>query len=258
MIQADWFSCRIPNRRHLSAAAALLIFSVASDHAWADTITRTRTDQLDHNVDQSAFFTHRVDGGEYARTDENWGPKETAKAGEAVSTTPSKTYIITGSSTSAGGWTDGTGVPAGLVLTFTAEFTISALPLSGGSFLTNPGTGDPLTGGNAHGRGIGVTQTLGSIDDIDKPDGIHVSAATISNVSFSGTLTEPGFTFTPGGIFNFGTRVFRSNNFTEANAGMLLTQGADTIGFGLSTGTLASNLNVANNFGSGADPERHL
>ena len=253
MIQADRFSCRIRDRIYITAAAALLVFSVATANVWAESIVRTRTDTLDHNVDKSAFFTQRVDGTAYARTDENWGPKETAKAGEAVSTTPSKTYIITGNSTSAGGWTDGTGVPAGLVLTFTAEFTISALPLSGGSFLTNPGNG---TTGTAHGRGIGVTQTLGGIDDIDKPDGLHVSAATISDVSFTGTLTEPGFTFTPGGISNFGTRVFRSNNFDEAVAGMLLTQGEETIGFGLSTGTLASNLIASNNFGNagGAEP----
>ena len=256
MIQADRFSCRIPNRRYISGAAALLIFSAASADVLADSIVRTRTDILDHNVTQSAFFSSTVDGTAYAKTDENWGPKDTAKAGEAVSTTPSKTYIITGNSTSAGGWIDGTGVPAGLILTFTAEFTISALPLSGGSFLTNPGIGPTATppADAHHGRGIGITQTLGGIDDIDKPDGIHVSAATISNVSFSGTLTEPGFTFTPGGISNFGTRVLRSGNFNETVAGMLLTQGEDTIGFGLSTGTLASNLNVANNFGSGADP----
>ena len=248
MIQADCFSSR--NRIYVSGAAAFLILSFATVNAWADSIVRTRTDILDHNVDKSAFFTSRVDGVAYAKTDENWGPKETAKAGEAVSTTPSKTYIITGSSTSAGGWTDGTGVPAGITLTFTAEFTISALPLTGGSFLTNPGTG---ASGTAHGRGIGITQTLGGADDIDKPDGIHVSAATISNVSFSGTLAETGFTLTPGGISNFGTRVFRSGNFDETVAGMLLTQGDETIGFGLSTGTLASNLLANNNFGTGVD-----
>ena len=254
MIQADRFSSR--NRIYVSGAAALLILSIATADARAESIVRTRTDILDHNVTQSAFFTSTVDGTAYAKTDENWGPKTTAKAGEAVSTTPSKTYIITGNSTSALGWTDGTGVPAGITLTFTAEFTISALPLSGGSFLTNPGIGPTATppADAHHGRGIGIVQTLGGTDDIDKPDGIHVSAATISGVSFSGTLTEPGFTFTPGGISNFGTRVFRSGNFNETLAGMLLTQGADTIGFGLVSGTLASNLLAENNFGTGATP----
>ncbi|MFO0790336.1 MAG: hypothetical protein U0805_12855 [Pirellulales bacterium] len=229
-----------------SGCAALVFLSFISANSFGVNVLRTRTDLLDHNQTKSAFFTTSSDGSvTFLPTDEGWAPKTPTKAGEAASTTPTKTYTIVGNSTSGGNWTDGNGVPAGITLSFTAEFTISALPLSGGSYLTNPGPS-----GGTLGRGIGITQVLGGNDDIDKPDGFQVSAATISNLSFTGSLTEPGFTFTPGGISDFGTRVFRSNNFDETMAGMLLTQGSETIGFGLVSGTVASNQLVNNNFGT--------
>ena len=201
----------------------------------------------EQNPEISAFFTLSSDGLLPFTADGGWAPKNPAKAGEITSTTPTKTYNLVGTSTAPDWAGSGNGVPTGITLSFTVEFTISAIPE--GHFLTNPGPS-----GSTLGRGIGITHQLGANDDIDKPDGIAVSAATISDVSFTGTLADPNFLFTPGGVSNFGTRVFRSNNFDEAVAGMLLTQGTETIGFGLSTGTLASGLVANNNFGTGTTP----
>ncbi len=92
------------------------------------------------------------------------------------------------------------------------------------------------------------------LDDLDLNDGIGVSAVTVSNVLFAGAPTEPNYAFTPGTVSNFGTRVFRSNNFAELSAGMLLTNTVTsaTIGFGQQTGTIASNLAIDNGFAAGA------
>jgi hypothetical protein len=88
---------------------------------------------------------------------------------------------------------------------------------------------------------------------MDLNEGIGVSAITVSNVLFAGAPTDPNYTFTPGTVANFGTRVFRSNNFAEATGGMLLTNTVTggTIGFGLQTGTIASNLVIDNGFTTG-------
>jgi len=249
MFQAFRNSRRRTPYTALSCFSALLLLAATSFDVWADPFLRVRTDTLNHeqNPEISAFFTLNSDGTLPFIADGGWAPKNPAKAGEITSTTPTKTYNLVGTSTAPDWAGSGNGVPTGITLSFNVEFTISALPA--GSYLTNPGPS-----GSTLGRGIGITQVLGGNDDIDKPDGIAVSAATISNVSWTGTLTDPNFLFTPGGVSNFGTRVFRSNNFDETVAGMLLTQGADTIGFGQVTGTLASNLVANNNFGTGTTP----
>jgi hypothetical protein len=99
-----------------------------------------------------------------------------------------------------------------------------------------------------------VGQVQGSTEDLDLGEVLNFSAITVQNVNFAGTLTEPGFVFSAGAVEDYGYRVFRSNNFSKASEGLLLTQGADTIGFGTSTGTLASGLAIENNFGNVAPP----
>jgi hypothetical protein len=87
--------------------------------------------------------------------------------------------------------------------------------------------------------------------------GLAFSPVTVSNVSFTGTPAEPGLAFTPGEVSGFGVEVFASGVFNENLRGMLLTQGEDavvdpgegTIGFGLTSGTIASNLAQNLNFG---------
>jgi hypothetical protein len=117
------------------------------------------------------------------------------------------------------------------------------------SLLTLPGNS-----GTALGNGFGLVQTAGTLGSLDVGESLSVGAVAISNVAFSGTLSDPNYVFAPGGVSGVGTRVLRSQNFTEASAGLVLTQGADTIGFGLATGSLGSNLPIENNFGTGGTP----
>jgi len=232
----------------LTLTLALFVGAMSVPVAQAVPIVVAKTDNLLQNQTDSAFFTLSTDGSLAPLPSFGWAPIAPTQAAAATttSTTPKKSFSIPGNSTAAGNWVDGNGVPAGITLTFDAEFTISALP--NGSLLTNPGAS-----GGAFGRGIGVTQTIGGANDINTGDGLQFSPVTVSNVSFTGTLTEPGFDFTPGGVSGFGTILFRSGDFNEATQGMVLTQGADTIGFGRATGSIASNLAANNNFGPPGD-----
>ncbi len=231
-------------RKLVCGCAALLVLSIAAADARAAAVVVAKTDNLNHSQTNSAFFTLSADGSVALAAEGGWAPiaPTQAAAASTTSTTPKKSFSIAGNSTAAGNWIDGNGVPAGITLAFDAQFTITALPT--GSILTTPGPS-----GATLGRGIGVTQVVGGANDINLGNGLEFSPVTVSNVSFTGALTEPGFNFTPGGVSGFGTALFRSNNFAEATQGMVLTQGADTIGFGTGTGSLASNLVVDNNFG---------
>ena len=70
------------------------------------------------------------------------------------------------------------------------------------------------------------------IDDINNGRGLEFSPVTVSNVNFSGTLADPGYTFTPGSVSNFGVQLFESGQFNETSQGMTLTHSTGTIGFG--------------------------
>jgi hypothetical protein len=227
--------------------AAFLLLLGAADRAWAATIVAAKTDNLLHNQTNSPFFTLSTNGTTALAAADGWAPIAPTQAAAATttSTTPKKSFSFVGNSTAAGDWLDGNGVPAGITLTFDAQLTISASPT--GLLLTVPGaTGTTL------GQGIGVTGTVGGNNDINTTWGIQVSPVTVSNVSFTGALTDPNYTFAPGGVGGFGTIVIRSSTFNNSTAGMVLTQGSDTIGFGVATGTIASNQVATNNFGTGS------
>ncbi|WP_428307029.1 hypothetical protein [Lacipirellula sp.] len=234
--------------------AALLAFSCVVAEAQAAPVVATKRTTLNHSEKTSAFFTVSVDGTGTYTAEDGWAPIAATQGAVATAVTTKKSFSIAGDSTAVGNWIDGNRIPAGITLKFDAELTITAIPAPG-SYLTMPGVNSSISAAN---RGIGVTQTFGptGINDINLSAGLEFSAVTVSNVSFTGTPTETGFTFTPGGVSNFGTTVFRSNVFQEANHGMVLTPinaPANTIGFGTATGAIASNLVMDNNFGgSGA------
>ena len=232
------------------AAAAVLALSLVVAEAQAAPVVATKRTTLNHSTNTSAFFTVSVDGTSTFTAEDGWAPIAPTQGAVATAVTTKKSFSIVGDSTAAGNWIDGNRIPAGITLAFDAELTITALPAPG-SYLTMPGANSTV---GAASRGIGVTQTFGTtgINDINVGAGLEVSAVSVSNVSFSGTLAETGFTFAPGDVSGFGTTVFRSNVFQEANHGMVLTPINDptqTIGFGTATGTVASNLVMDNNFG---------
>lgn len=225
---------------HLSTSglAALICAGVVAS-ASAATITSPRVENVDHGATDSSYFTATVTNTAFTASN-GWAPMAPAQAGAVSTTTPKKSFAIVGNSTAAGNWVDGNGVPAGISLSFDAQFTVAAASPAN-SLLTNP-TNTSL--------GIGVVQTAGTTGDLDGSEVLNVGAVTVSNVNFTGSLTDPNFTFTPGTVSGFGTRVLRSNNFEEAADGLLLTQGGDTLGFGTATGSLGSNLAINNNYGN--------
>jgi hypothetical protein len=262
MLHAIRLVSPITNCTFFKGFAALLIFSAASVETRAITIVSTETDFAEHAATTSAFFTLTPDGTVSSLpSPEGWAPKNPpSQASYVSSATPTKNYSIVGNSTAAGNWTNGNGVPAGITLTFTAEMTVSALqtaiipPTNTTNYLTLPGRGTTDSPVNSnYNRGIGLTSFNDGPNDIDPTQGVDVSATTISNVSFTGTLSDPAYTFTPGGVSNFGTQALRSNFFNETTAGVRLTQDNDatyTIGFGQSTGTHGSNQIINNDYGT--------
>lgn len=233
--------------RFLGCATAVAL-SLAAVEAQAVAIVAARHTNVNHSATTSAFFTLSSDGSTALTGEDGWAPIAPTQAAVATSVTTKKSFSFVGNSTAAGNWVDGNGVPAGITLTFDAAFTITALPTPG-SYLTNPGPNATIN--NDIGRGIGVTQTFGStgINDINQGAGLEFSPVAVSNVNFTGALAEAGYTFTPGGVSGFGTMLFRSGVFNETIHGMVLTQGADTIGFGTASGSVASGLKMDNNFG---------
>jgi hypothetical protein len=251
-----------------SGCAALFVFSSAA--AWADPVVVAKHENLEHYTvnnptpaaeSYSPFFTTHTDGVKPFLSSNGWAPIAPVQAADpstAASTTPKKSFSFVGDSTAAGNWTDGNGIPAGITLAFDAQFTISAMQTESGMMLTVPGASNT----NQSGRGIGLTVVAGGVDDINPGRGLLFSPVTVSNVSFTGTLADPGYTFTPGSVSNFGVQLIASGVFNETSQGMLLTQGEDTvvtpgeetIGFGVTSGTLASNLRQDLNFGIYQDP----
>jgi len=237
----------------LAASAAVVALSVGVGAASAATVTFSDTDNLNHSVTNSAFFTSTPDGLATFLPDGGWAPVGPAQAATLSSITTAKTFTRVGTATAAGGWTDGNQIPTGVTLTFDAQLTLGSI---GQQYLTVPGnSSSPGVVSGAGARGIGITFQFGptGLDDMDLNEGISVSMA-VSNVVFSGTPTDPNYAFTPGTVSNFGTRVFRSNNFAEGASGMLLTNTVTsaTIGFGTATGSIASNVAIDNDFSTGA------
>lgn len=255
--------------RVLGGAAAVALSFVAVE-AQAAAVVVAKHDNLEHRTvnnpapateSYSPFFTLHTDGVKPFLPSNGWAPISPVQAADpatAASSTPKKSFSIVGDSTAAGNWTDGNGVPAGMTLSFDAEFTITALQTEAGMMLTVPGASDT----NQSGRGIGLTVVAGGVDDINPGRGVQFSPVTVSNFSFTGTLAEAGYTISGGAVSNFGIQLFASGVFNEMTQGMLLTQGEDTvvdpgeetIGFGVTAGTIASNLRQDLNFGIYQDP----
>lgn len=250
-----------------SGYAALLVFSIAVG-AQAEAIVVAKHDNLLHvrnttsGDNYSPFFTADTGGNAFLPTPNGWFPLDVTQAANpatAASTTPHKLFSIVGDSTAAGNWTDGNGIPAGITLTFDAEFTISAKQTEPGMMLTVNGA----PGTTQSGRGIGLTVIENAIDDIQPPRRLQFSTVTVSNLNFSGTLADSGYTFTPGGVSNFGVQLFESGQFSPAGPdtkGFVLEHSTGTIGFGVTAGsgttagTEYSNLRMRTNFGIYADP----
>lgn len=258
--------------KNLLVTAATAAFALQAASALA--ITSVKTANLLQNNNNSPFFTKSSDGAgadflPYSDTGFTFTPVDSPRAGEVTSITTHGVFSIVGNSTSAGGWTNNNGVPKGITLTFNADITFGVGAGSpAGSYLTVADVG------SNRGNGIGITQTVDTPSVLDSPNFnggagteiLAVSAVTVSEVNFSGTLFEPGFIFTPGSVGNFGPYVLRSSGFTEAGETAALVSannavdpdglGRPTVGFGVpgsdpsetgrGQGFVASNISIEN------------
>jgi len=272
-------------------AIATMIFSAATV-ANAVTVTSAKKINLFQNNTMSPFFTkspnNAVTFSNFTQSPADPGSTITftpdttngqVQASVVTSLTTNGSFLIVGNSTAAGNWTNGNGIPQGITLTFNTQLTISVGAGSpANSFLTVPSLS---TGSNSPnlGDGIGITQGgAGSIGTIDSnnlttpanpfSETLAVSAMSVTGFSFTGTLADTNFVFTPGTVGNFGPYVLRSNGWTEGveSAGLVsetgptdpLNPGRPTIGFGppgpdpseigRGLGVVASNVAIENVF----------
>jgi hypothetical protein len=213
----------------------------------------------------SPFFTgttNSTNGTEYTIGPSNGltGSIKTPN-GPGASPTGSSTLVsgavtINGNATSAGAdltpdtaddWLDGNRLPAGVQLKFDVSFTIAA---ANGMLLIS-------ASGNT-GNGLAVdndgTQLYGVIDPGET---LNISAITTSNPVWSGAPTE-AFALTPGTVGTSGISAIRSNttifNPPTPTGGLTLSDGTNSWGFGLSTGSVASNLQIANSLANVFSP----
>jgi hypothetical protein len=259
--------------KNLVVAVAVVALAIRVDSALA--ITSVKTANLLHNNNNSPFFTTTADGlnnfAAFSDTGFTFTPVGSPHPGEVTSLTTHGVFSIVGNSTSAGGWTNNNGVPKGITLTFNADIIFSVGDGSpAGSYLTLS------QNGTNRGDGLGITQTFDGVSVLDSAnfngglgnEVLAVSAVSVSDVNFSGTLFEPGFIFAPGTVGNFGPYLLRSSGFTENgetaalvsanNAVDPLGQGRPTIGFGVPSsdpsevgrgeGFVASNVSIENGF----------
>jgi hypothetical protein len=232
--------------------ALTAIVALATTECSAVSVTSIRQFNLLHNNTNSPFFATSVDAvntfvpATYP-TDPSvsesvvFTPDGAPRAGEVATITTRGVFNIVGSSTSAGGWTDGNGVPAGITLAFNAKIVFSVNPAS------PPNSRLTLVGiGNNRGNGLGITQTtwngttggsstIGNAhqnEDVSADDVLDVSAVDVTGISFTGTLAESGYSFAPGSVGNFGPNVIRSGNNTASG----LIESAETFGLISATG----------------------
>ena len=183
----------------------------------------------------SPFFTQATDqsNGTIYEFAADFGLAGSIVAGAADRTTVSGTVEIVGNATAANDFANGNQLPEGMTLTYDLSFTIS----SQDGLLTTAG------GNTGNGIGIGPDQ----YEAINDGEQLVFSPGSIANVTFTGTPVD-NVSFTAGDLVDVALSQFRSNNFPEATAGAVLSNGTDTVGFGLASGSLASNVSIANSF----------
>ena len=170
---------------------------------------------------ESPFFTQATD--ESGDPTYDFGATN-GLAGTTVSNTSTSastvgTITIAGDATPEMDFTDGNGLPAGVVLTYDIAWTWTSV------------TADNLvTAGGNTGNGLGASDGDAYGNFFAEPDddpstvgqGVDISAATVSNVTFDTSgLDASMFSFTDGTVDDVGFSAFRSNNFAGGNRAQL-------------------------------------
>jgi hypothetical protein len=232
-------------RIFFGAVLTAIVFALGADQLDAQVQKQAQAvNSLSHNIGNnnppfSPFFAEATgsDGTIYSFAAAG-GLAGDLVSGAGDTTNVSGTLTIVGNSNAGTNFNDGNRLPKGITLTYDLSFSIS--------------TGDGLLVTSAGNTGNGIAPGALPSSEFVPGESIEFSAATISNVAFSGTPTDPGVTFTPGTVTGVGLSQFRSNNFGEGTEGALLDNGTDTIGFGVSIGTVASGRIMNNGFTAAA------
>lgn len=225
--------------RFLFLVAASLSLAVSESNAAI--ISGTANTQHSHNTGtlESPFFTEATNqsGAPVYSWMAAQGLSGSIVSGSAGSTTVSGTITIAGNSTSGGGFTDGNSIPDGVTLSFPLSFDISTA--TGANLIT--------AGGNT-GNGLSVANDGSQLHGaLEVGETLDISAATIGAPTWAGAPSEPGYTFLGGAAGGSQFVGFRANNFNEASNGATLSDGTDSVGFGTSLGSSASNTVINNN-----------
>jgi hypothetical protein len=129
------------------------------------------------------------------------------------------TFTVIGNSTAAGGFTDGNSLPSGITVTYDISFDLSTT------------TGALLSAGLSESNGLGA----GAGDAFFAPANGNFSgnlifgAATISNVSFTGSPTDAGFVFSNGTVDSIDLLGLASASFNGSNDAVLLASDNSTV-----------------------------
>lgn len=205
------------------------------------TVNAEARSQHSHNINPGPFSPFFTFAG-----NENGDPIfYTAAAGltgnlisaNGSSTTVSGTIVVNGNATAQNQFNDGNQLPLGVRLSYDVSFTIS----------TTDGVLVTANGNTGNGLGPGAPE----FDAFDPGESITISPATVSNVSFTGAPFDLGVTISTPTLMGVGMDNFRSANFGEGTNGAILDNGTDSVGFGVSTGSLLSNVAMDNGFAAG-------
>ena len=231
--------------RLLKAVAFFCLVGVfATNVSQANVLTGVRLTQHSHdgvggaNPISPFYSSLTTQQGNLLNFNPAGGLSGSAMVGDA-STTVSGTITTVGNATFAAGYTDGNMVPTGLTLSYDVSFTIAAQT---GSVLA-------VAGGNS-GNGLGIGPTGGgAFNNFVNGDLVTFTNASVANVLLSGTAVQPNIVFSNESVNDLSLYAFRSANFNEAANGATLTDSAGgTVGFGTSSGTIASAVPQNNNF----------
>jgi hypothetical protein len=181
----------------------------------AATITSTRNENINTNTMNNPFFSNNLDSNYQGSVTTNTSMTSTV-SGQDIS--------VTGNSTLGSAFTDGNGIPDGVVVTFDVQFVITA-----------------TTGGNlthaaiSTGDGLGISGGANA-NQLNVEDTVNFSSITISNAAVTadpnGYLLDSSVT-----VDNPLWRVVRSANFNNMTEGARASSDAaataDVTGFGV-------------------------
>lgn len=205
-----------------------MVFAFAPCAANAVLITGTRTWNINEDGVEHPWFT--------GNGTSPYRGSIAAGTGTVTTVTNVSQHTITGNSTPESGFTDGIGIPAGVVIGYDVSFTITS---TGGGLLTSVNNGIEVNSSN-----IGSDPNTNQLNPGEQ---LHFSQITFSNVSI---LADPNNYLLDNSvtIANAAWRVLRQNSFVGTADGVTTSSDAaattDVKGFGLSgPGVIGNNFN---------------